>query len=85
MTAEILKVSRVPSKFGGDFFYIFFKADNGKSYRTCTAPKYRNFKLWRDICLNPDNYTGSRIDGLQEKTTGHFDADYQGTITRRPE
>lgn len=76
MTATIQKISKFPSKFGGDVHYIFFKGEDGKSYRTMTASSYRNFRLWRALCENPDNAVGVICEGLHVKSEGLIDADY---------
>lgn len=49
MKAKITKVQKNKSKFGGDFFYVFFKDEAGKSYKTCLYPKYHNFARWDKI------------------------------------
>jgi len=81
--ASILKVSKVPSHIhGGDLFYIFFKGIvDGKSYRTCTSSKYRNFRLWKPFCENPDQAVGMICRGLRERIPGHLDADFLEKVT----
>ena len=44
LKAEVLKIDQHPSKYGGIFFYVYFKAENGKSYRSCVDPKMKNYK-----------------------------------------
>lgn len=49
-TAKITGLNRRPSKFGGDFYYIYFKdVESGKSLRTCVYPNYRNYRNWASI------------------------------------
>lgn len=49
-TASITGIDRRPSKFGGDFYYIYFKdVESGKSLRTCVYPNYRNYRNWANI------------------------------------
>ena len=65
MRAQLINISKQPSKYGGDFYYLFFKAD-GKSYRSCVSPSYRNWSKWREVV---DSFDGSPIllDGLKLK------------------
>lgn len=49
MTAEIVKIQKKPSRYGGFFFYAFFKGLDGKSYYTCLYPKMRNFARWKKV------------------------------------
>lgn len=54
---HILKVEKKPSKINHVFWYVFFKGDDGKSYRTCLDPANRNFKNWQHI-VEPGNVLG---------------------------
>ena len=47
MIAKIVKIEKKPSRYGGHFFYCFFKTDKGDSFYTCLYPKMRNFKKWQ--------------------------------------
>jgi len=49
MNATYLKHTKKPSQFGGFFYYIFVKGDDGKSYRTCIGSNYRNFIKWQNV------------------------------------
>ncbi len=50
ITATIIKIEKKPSRYGGYFFYAFFKeVKTGKSYYTCLYPKMRNFCRWKQI------------------------------------
>ncbi len=45
MNYEIQKIESHRSRHhGGIFYYVFFKSEDGKSYRTCLDPKLRNFR-----------------------------------------
>jgi hypothetical protein len=46
MRAILLKTQEGTSKFGGKFYYAFFKSESGKSYRSCLYPNFGNFKRW---------------------------------------
>lgn len=73
---KVTGVQRSKSRFGGDFFYVFFKDMEGKSYRTCIYPKYRNFAMWGDLI---EERSRKSIDiyltGLTERKEGQIDAD----------
>lgn len=80
--AWITKISKVPSSLhGGDLFYIFFKGYDGKSYKTCTSTKYRNFSLWKPLCENPDHAVGMICRGLRAVSPGFVDADYLSKVS----
>lgn len=50
---KVISVSEHPSKYGGIFYYIFFKdMKNNKSYKTCVSPNYSNYKNWKYIVDN---------------------------------
>ena len=50
MVATLIKIEKKPSRFGGHFFYVFFKEVNtGKSYYSCIFPRMRNYKRWRKV------------------------------------
>ena len=44
MKAKAMRASKQPSKYGGFFFYIFFKDTAGGSWRSCIGPAYLNYK-----------------------------------------
>ena len=47
---KVLSINKQPSKYGGEFYYIFFKnIDTGSSLKTCVADSYRNYKNWKNI------------------------------------
>ena len=77
MTGEIMKITKFPSKFGGWCYWIFFKCDDGKSYRMPTASAYRNFKkYWKPFCEAPEQAVGVTVEGLRIVDTDILDADY---------
>ena len=49
MTAELVKIEKKPSRYGGHFFYAFFKGIDGKPYYTCLFPKMRNYRRWQKV------------------------------------
>jgi hypothetical protein len=54
MRCKVLKISENPSKFQGTFYYIFFKGEDGKTYKTCISAQYRNFRNWQFVLKNRD-------------------------------
>jgi len=68
MRATLLKTQEQVSKFGGKFYYAFFKGDDGKSYCSCLYPNYGNFKRWQcligkeNVVLDNLNVRGNMID-----------------------
>ena len=65
MKATLLKTQETTSKFGGKFYYAFFKDALGKSYRSCLYPNYGNFARWRSFI----GKQGIILDGLIAKGT----------------
>lgn len=65
ITAELQKITKHPSKYGGDFYYLFFKnLEDGKSYRSCISPSYRNWRNWSDIIENFNEKTPVTLTNL---------------------
>lgn len=79
--AQLVKTQKTPSKYGGDFFYLFFKGEDGKSYRSCVVSTYRNWKNWRDIVENFSEDSPIWLDGLSLKN-GMVDADSNPRIIK---
>ena len=49
MTAEIIKISKKRSKYGGIVYLVCFKSLANKSYISYIAPKFRNFSRWKRV------------------------------------
>jgi hypothetical protein len=47
MRAILQKTSEQPSRFGGKFYYAFFKLEDGRSSRSCLSPTCKNFFRWK--------------------------------------
>ena len=71
MRATLLRTTKQPSNYGGDFYYFFFKGDDGKAYRSCISPNCRNFGRWKPF-INDD---GVVLNGLMLKSDNLIDAD----------
>lgn len=69
MIAEITKIDKRKSKLGGYFVYVFFKGKDGKSYKTCLYPQYRNFTRWKGL------KTGDVLKNINIKKDNLIDAD----------
>lgn len=90
MKLKIMKIVKKPSKFGGDFYYIYFKdtAEGGKSYKTCVSSTFRNFGHWRSIVerFKPDGdcdyfVNNARLKGSKGNT---IDADNAPSLIITP-
>ena len=71
MRATILKVQPQKSAYGGEFYFMFLKGEDGKSYRTCLYPSYGNFGRWRPYLTK----IGSQLDGVRVLKGKVVDAD----------
>lgn len=51
MRAKILKIEKKISRYSTTlpFFYIYFRGEDGKSYKTCASPIYRNYQRWHAL------------------------------------
>jgi len=59
MEARIMKVDEKRSKYGGIFYYVFFKdLNSGKSLRSCIDPEMGNYKRWHEF-LKPGTVLGN--------------------------
>jgi hypothetical protein len=68
MKATLIKTQEQVSKYGGKFYYAFFKNEQGKGYRSCLYPNCRNFVNWKqfigkeNVWLDNLNTKGNLID-----------------------
>jgi len=65
MKATFLKYSKKPSNFGGFFYYIFVKGEDGKSYRGCIGDGFINFGKWNRILATAER--GDILENLRLK------------------
>ena len=70
MKAQITRITPTLSKYGGKFYYVFFKDDNGKSFKTCLYPTMRNFLRWKTVMK-----VGAVLTNLSIKEKNLIDAD----------
>ena len=70
MKAQITSIKPTLSKYGGKFYYVFFKDDNGKSFKTCLFPTMRNFPRWKSVMK-----VGAILTNLKIKEKNLIDAD----------
>jgi len=72
---------KVPSRFGGQMYYIFFN-DGNSAFKTCVDTTFRNFKKWEKLIKNA--IPGDIVVGLRVKSKGLIDADstpkYKGNV-----
>ena len=48
MRGTITKIKLEKSYHGGQFWWVFFKMEDGKSARACVYPHYRNYGRWEE-------------------------------------
>lgn len=70
MIAQITSYKQQKSKYGDAFFYVFFKDQDGKSFRSCIYQNMRNFSKWKNVLKN-----GMVLSNLVLKQKGLIDAD----------
>lgn len=82
--AKITGSSKIASKYGGHFYYIYFKGFDGKAYRTCADPKCRNFKKWEAL-MKTYNETKKEIwiTDMNLKKDSLIDADSPIRLSKR--
>ena len=84
MKATVLNFSKSNSKYGGYFYYMFFKGDNEKSYRSCISSTCRNYSNWSEIIDR--NMIGAELDNLKiitKKGKEVIDADSKPIILNK--
>ena len=71
-----------PSKHGNKFAYIFFKDEEGNSYKTCIYENCHNKDNWKYILDNPDKEIW--LYNLIVKEKGLIDADSLPKLLHEP-
>ena len=84
MIAKLIKLAETPSKFGGSFYYAFFKDEHGDSYKSCITKQCRNYSKWSEIISNFNEEQGVWLNGLTVKEKGLVDADSEPFICLSP-
>jgi hypothetical protein len=76
MKMTVLKIEQRKSKFGGNFWYVFLKADSGQSFRTCIYPNFGNYRRcgWDKVIASGPG-TILDYDKLPINQKGLWDAD----------
>lgn len=83
MNARVLKISKKPSRYGQDFYYIFCKTDDGISCKSCVSPQYGNYVKWSGLISKMERINDHEINAtlLGIKLRGKLiDADVLGKI-----
>jgi hypothetical protein len=70
MTATIISIQRKLSQYGGYYFLVSFKGENGRSYYTYIYPRMRNYNKWKPLLKE-----GITLTGLNLKSKNLIDAD----------
>lgn len=81
MKAEILKVSKVKSRYGGDVYVLFAKTLDKGSWKIWVDPKNRNFGKWSQIIEKGQGIKVENLVVLNEKNKT-IDADSDVVISR---
>lgn len=77
--AKIIKITTMPSKYGGSFSYIFFQDKDGNSYKTCITGKCRNSRRWSGVKV------GMWLKGLKVKVANLIDGDSKFEVEKKEE
>ncbi len=77
MIATLLKIKKTPSRYGGYFYYAFFKGNDSKAYYTCLYPKMRNYIRWGKVLKE-----GTVFKNLKIKKGNLIDADSKFIIVK---
>lgn len=75
MKAKPIKVKEQKSNSGGIFYWIFFKGENGSSFRTCVSPICGNFKRWEPVINKVRSGVEIWLDDLNIRGYRLIDAD----------
>jgi len=70
MVATIISIQRKLSNYGGYYFLVCFKGEDGKSYITYIYPRLRNYKRWKPLLKE-----GITLSGLNIIKKNLIDAD----------
>lgn len=70
--AEITKITKERSRYGGEVYAIFMKTRDGVNYKTWVDPKNRNFDRWRAVI---EKGVGSKIAEIYSVRKGLINAD----------
>ena len=66
MVATLIKLQKKRSKYGGYFYYAFFKGEDSRSYYTCLYPKMRNYSRWKKVLNIGTTFSNLRL--VRDKT-----------------
>ncbi len=81
VTAEIIRITKKPSKFGGIFYDVIFRFEQSRNcYRGCIYEDCRNFVNWRGL-LNVGNIL-KNLDLIPKYGKLIVDADSQPLLIR---
>lgn len=85
MEARIMKVDEKRSRYGGIFYYVFFKdTATGKSIKSCIDPKMGNYKRWQEF-LAPGIVLGNLRVITRRNGSTLIDADSLPEFIRKEE
>ena len=84
MKAKILKIQKKKSEYGGHFYFVFMKGEDGKSYKTCLYPSCGNFKRWSFVIEKHSPDKEMWLGNLRVKNGRLVDADSLVELVSKP-
>ena len=79
INAKVIKITEKKSKHGGRFYYVFFKGEDGRSYRTHLVPQFGNFQRWGSVLADFERGIEIWLKGLivrkESPKVSYIDAD----------
>lgn len=82
MRATLTHVSAQSSKYGGIFYYAYFRDDQGKAYKSCLYKECKNYARWLPVIQHSINGKKVVLDGLKLKDKNLINADSKFTIVK---
>ncbi len=83
MIAKLVKIEKKASRFGGYFYYVFFReVKTKKSYYSCIFPRLRNWSRWKKVMKVGLIFTGLKLV-KKAKKPNLIDADSRFKIVEK--
>ena len=87
MNAIVLNIKKRLSKYGGFFYYVHCKTDEGISCKTCVSPSNGNYSKWQDLISKMPSINAKEIQatliGVKAINKTLLDADVLNTVSYR--
>jgi predicted RNase H-related nuclease YkuK (DUF458 family) len=82
MQATMTRVSAQSSKYGGMFYYAYFRDDQGQSYKSCLYKECKNYSRWVPVIQHVINGKTVVLDGLKIKDKTLINADSKFNVVK---